>query len=363
MGELGLLGELCYFSPARGRSMKGEMGGEGTLGRDFSWSLDFILRAASVVTGLLECGQRGEACHQSSAGSLEGRMQRGAAERRRRHLSRQQGSRTKREPGSAVGQVVGSLFSLAGWAWPERSMAGRAAFLLPLAGFHEPSHSSLWFLLQLPLIKIRLLSGEVVGWHHHLSAYEFEQTAGAGEGQGSLGCCSRESGTTEWPNNSLWDYGDLSLSMRYSCFNLYFQFSYRYVKMCTVNSFSVYVITKTPPRPPVRESLCPEFREVSWGLHPAASGTQPWASWLLCRGRALPSAITSPRTRLVYSLKFPRLPDGTGTALITEFLQGVEAWWRSSWFIRQSGNNSVCCMLVNVPVSPSCVRWSATKRL
>ena len=31
-----------------------------------------------------------------------------------RHLSGQQGSRTKREPGSAVGQVVGSLFSLAG---------------------------------------------------------------------------------------------------------------------------------------------------------------------------------------------------------------------------------------------------------
>ena len=66
-----------------------------------------------------------------------------------------------------------------------------------------------------------------------------------------------ESGTTERPNNSLWDCGDLSLSMRYSCFNLYFQFSYRYVKMCTVNSFNVYVIIKPPP--PVRESLCPEF--------------------------------------------------------------------------------------------------------
>ena len=59
MGELGLLGELCYFSPVRGCSMKGEMGGEGTLGRHFSWSLDFILRAASVVMGLPECGQRG----------------------------------------------------------------------------------------------------------------------------------------------------------------------------------------------------------------------------------------------------------------------------------------------------------------
>ena len=98
MGELGLLGELCYFSPVRGCSMKGEMGGEGTLGRHFSWSLDFILRAASVVMGLPECGQRGEACHQSSAGSLEGRMQRGAAERRRR-LSQRVTSPDNRAPG------------------------------------------------------------------------------------------------------------------------------------------------------------------------------------------------------------------------------------------------------------------------
>jgi len=58
MGELGLLGELCYFSPAGGRSVKGEMGGGGTLGRNFSWSLDFILRAAPVVMGLPECGGR-----------------------------------------------------------------------------------------------------------------------------------------------------------------------------------------------------------------------------------------------------------------------------------------------------------------
>ena len=38
-------------------------------------------------------------------------------------------------------------------------------------------------------------------WHHHLDGYEFEQTLGDGEGQGSLGCCSprgcKELDTTE----------------------------------------------------------------------------------------------------------------------------------------------------------------------
>ena len=31
---------------------------------------------------------------------------------------------------------------------------------------------------------------EVVAWHHRLDGYEFEQALGAGEGQGSLACCS-----------------------------------------------------------------------------------------------------------------------------------------------------------------------------
>ena len=43
--------------------------------------------------------------------------------------------------------------------------------------------------------------GEMVGWHHRLNGHEFEQTLGAGEGQGSLVCCSlrgcKESDTTE----------------------------------------------------------------------------------------------------------------------------------------------------------------------
>ena len=42
---------------------------------------------------------------------------------------------------------------------------------------------------------------EMVGWHHRLNGYEFEQAAGDGEGQGSLACCSpwdcKELDTTE----------------------------------------------------------------------------------------------------------------------------------------------------------------------
>ena len=31
---------------------------------------------------------------------------------------------------------------------------------------------------------------EMVGWYHGLNGYEFEQTPGVGDGQGSLACCS-----------------------------------------------------------------------------------------------------------------------------------------------------------------------------
>ena len=31
---------------------------------------------------------------------------------------------------------------------------------------------------------------EVVGWHHRLNGYEFEQTPGGGDGQGGLACFS-----------------------------------------------------------------------------------------------------------------------------------------------------------------------------
>ena len=31
---------------------------------------------------------------------------------------------------------------------------------------------------------------EMIGWHHQLNGLEFEQASGAGDGQGSLACCS-----------------------------------------------------------------------------------------------------------------------------------------------------------------------------
>ena len=30
---------------------------------------------------------------------------------------------------------------------------------------------------------------EMVGWHHPLNGYEFEQALGVGDGQGNLACC------------------------------------------------------------------------------------------------------------------------------------------------------------------------------
>ena len=45
---------------------------------------------------------------------------------------------------------------------------------------------------------------EIVGWHHWLDGHEFKQAPGAGDGQGSLACCSpwgcKESDMTEWLN-------------------------------------------------------------------------------------------------------------------------------------------------------------------
>ena len=56
---------------------------------------------------------------------------------------------------------------------------------------------------------------EKVEWHHQLNGHEFEQAPGAGDGQGSLACCSpwscKESDTTEWLN-----WTDAKLS-RFSC--------------------------------------------------------------------------------------------------------------------------------------------------
>ena len=45
---------------------------------------------------------------------------------------------------------------------------------------------------------------EMVGCHHQLEAYEFEQALGVGDGQGNLACCSpwgcKESGMTKQLN-------------------------------------------------------------------------------------------------------------------------------------------------------------------
>ena len=45
---------------------------------------------------------------------------------------------------------------------------------------------------------------EMAGWHHQFNGHEFEQASGAGDGQGSLACCSpwcrKESDTTERVN-------------------------------------------------------------------------------------------------------------------------------------------------------------------
>ena len=48
----------------------------------------------------------------------------------------------------------------------------------------------------------------MVGWHHRLNGYEFEQALGDDEGQGSLVRCSpwsrKELVTTEQVNNNRW---------------------------------------------------------------------------------------------------------------------------------------------------------------
>ena len=46
----------------------------------------------------------------------------------------------------------------------------------------------------------------MVGWHHRLNGYEFEQTPGDGEEQGYLACCSpwghKDLGRTDQLNNN-----------------------------------------------------------------------------------------------------------------------------------------------------------------
>ena len=47
---------------------------------------------------------------------------------------------------------------------------------------------------------------KIVGWHHQLNGYEFEETLKVGDGQGGLVCCSpwghKESDMTEQLNRT-----------------------------------------------------------------------------------------------------------------------------------------------------------------
>ena len=69
----------------------------------------------------------------------------------------------------------------------------------------------------------------MVGWHHQLNGYEFEQATGDGDGQGSLVCCSsqgcRELNMTEQLNNN--KEGDRKILTFY--FILFLTLSFVYV--------------------------------------------------------------------------------------------------------------------------------------
>ena len=41
------------------------------------------------------------------------------------------------------------------------------------------------------------MEDEMVGWHHRLNGYEFEQALGDGEGQGVLTCCQGSTGVSK----------------------------------------------------------------------------------------------------------------------------------------------------------------------
>ena len=64
--------------------------------------------------------------------------------------------------------------------------------------------------------RIRGQEDEMVGWHYQLNAYEFEQTLGDSEGQGSLACCSpwghKESDTTGQLNNRNKKWSDVQFN-------------------------------------------------------------------------------------------------------------------------------------------------------
>ena len=85
---------------------------------------------------------------------------------------------------------------------PEYSLEGLMLKLkLQYFGHLMQRTNSLGKILMLEKIEGRMTEDEMVGWHHQLDGHEFEQVPGAGDGQGSLACCSpwghKDSDTTE----------------------------------------------------------------------------------------------------------------------------------------------------------------------
>ena len=82
----------------------------------------------------------------------------------------------------------------------------------------------------------------MVGWHHQLTGYEFEQALGDGEGQGSLACCSpwgcKESDTTEQLNwtDRLMDYDKCTTtSVTFQCCVFFGQLSSLILELLFMN--------------------------------------------------------------------------------------------------------------------------------
>ena len=56
-----------------------------------------------------------------------------------------------------------------------------------------------------------MIEDEMFGWHHRLNGYEFEQTLGDSERQGSLACMRLQS-QTRFSNTNNWMGSDVSVN-------------------------------------------------------------------------------------------------------------------------------------------------------
>ena len=72
---------------------------------------------------------------------------------------------------------------------------------------------------------------EMVGWHHWLDGYEFEQAPGVGDGQESLVCCSpwahKETRLSNWTELN-WEWMDLQISTELPILNSQYWTSWGY---------------------------------------------------------------------------------------------------------------------------------------